>query len=436
MNALALCSSFGNLLRPPRPITLPQLTDAPVFVYSCDAGNISSLFPGIRDWLGRPINQGVVVGAGAEFSEAEARFKAACEAAERYSSSVLLESEYRIACYDELEGEALDWRTLPRLSEEEASFPYQLFTEFSPTDPMRWIPSRHISSGRRKWIPAVLSHVFPRPWSTERFAIPISTGTAVHSDELLAIVAALGEVIERDAIALTWLLRRPLKRIIRAPQELRDSPPAVRDLLESSEFRLYDATTDLGMPTVYARRTRTGNPRVTNVVGCATAFDYDTAIGKALTEVIMVSRTLEQGSFTPKRDVLDCEAIQDGAVYMARLEYAHAFEFLDGNGEVALADLVAAEPLGVKSSASERARWLFDKLSALGMDIYLVNLTCDELVDVGLHCVRTVVPQLMPMSLVQRARFLGTPRLRSFSTAEGLLRRLPADINSFPQPFA
>jgi ribosomal protein S12 methylthiotransferase accessory factor len=436
MSALALCSSFGNVLRAPRPITLPQLTDAPVIVYNCDAGNISSLFPGIRDWLGRPIFQGVVVGASAEFSEAEARFKAACEAAERYSSSVLLESEYRIACFDDLQDEALDWRTLPRLSEEEASAPHQLFTSFSPTDPMRWIPSLHISSGRRKWIPAVLSHVFPRPWSTERFAIPISTGTAVHSDELLAIAAALSEVIERDAIALTWLLRRPLKRIAHARQDLRHGPSAVQNLLESPEFRLYDATTDLGMPTVYARRIRSGNPKVMNVVGCATAFDYSTAIAKALREVIMVSRTLEQGSFTPRREVLDCEAIQDGAVFMARPEYAHAFEFLDGNGEVALADLVGAEPLAANTSAAGRARWLFDKLSALGMDVYLVNLTCDELVDVGLHCIRAVVPQLMPMSLVQRARFLGTPRLRSFGTAAGLRRRIPSDINPFPQPFA
>jgi ribosomal protein S12 methylthiotransferase accessory factor len=407
-----------------------------VVVYNCDAGNISSLVPGIRDWLGRPIYQGIVVGAGAELNETEANFKAACEAAERYSSSILLEGEYRIACYDELGSEALDWRTLPRLSDEEASAPHQLFTIFSPTDPMRWIPSLHASSGRTKWVPAVMSHVFPRPWSTERFTVPISTGTAVHSDEVLALISALSEAIERDAIALTWLLRRPLKRITYASKHLHDRLQPLRSLLESTEFRLYDATTDLGLPTVYARRLRSGHPEVTNVVGCATAFDYGTAIAKALTEVVMVSRTLDQGYFAARSSVLDCEAIHDGAVFMARSEYAQAFDFLDGNGEVALPDLAGAEPSTGNASSAQRARWLLDRLAGLKMDLYVVNLTCDELVDVGLHCLRTIVPQLMPMSLVQRARFLGTARLQSFSEQEGFSRRVPADINPFPQPFA
>jgi ribosomal protein S12 methylthiotransferase accessory factor len=249
------------------------------------------------------------------------------------------------------------------------------------------------------------------------------------------VVAALSEVIERDAIALTWLLRRPLKRIMYAPNDLEDGPSAVRSLLASPEFRLYDATTDVGLPTVYARRRRSGNAKVTNVVGCASAFDYGTAIAKALSEVIMVSRTLDQGSFAPRRDAIECEAIHDGAVFMARAEYAQAFDFLDGNGEVALADLARSEP-SAGSAGSKRTRWLLDRLSELEMDVYLVNLTCDELLDVGLHCIRAIVPQLMPMSLVQRARFLGTPRLKSFAEREGLGRRLPADINPFPQPFA
>jgi ribosomal protein S12 methylthiotransferase accessory factor len=436
MSALALCSSFGDVLRPPKLVTLPQLTDAPVVVYNCDAGNISSLIPGIRDWLGRPIYQGIVVGAGAELNETEAKFKAACEGAERYSSSILLEGEYRIACYEELGSEALDWRTLPRLSDEEASAPQQLFTRFSPTDPMRWIPSLHASSGQTKWVPAVMSHVFPRPWSTERFTVPISTGTAVHSDEVLALISAVSEAIERDAIALTWLLRRPLKRITYASQNLHNRSPPLLSLLESPEFRLYDATTDLGLPTVYARRHRSGHSNVTNVVACATAFDYGTAIGKAMTEVVMVSRTLDQGSFAARSHLLDCEAIHDGAVFMARSEYAQAFDFLDGNGEVALADLASAEPLSASGSSAERARWLLDRLAELKMDLYLVNLTCDELVDVGLHCLRAIVPQLMPLSLVQRARFLATARLQSFSELEGLSCRGPVDINPFPQPFA
>jgi ribosomal protein S12 methylthiotransferase accessory factor len=190
------------------------------------------------------------------------------------------------------------------------------------------------------------------------------------------------------------------------------------------------------MPTVYARRVRAGHSRVMNVVGCATAFDYRTALTKALTEVVMISRTLEQGHLAPKDDMMDCEAIHDGAVFMARPEYAHAFDFFDNNGSVTLPELRQREPLPEDASVSERAVWLWRQLAALGMDIYVANLTCDELRDVGLGCYRVVVPQLMPLSLIRRARFLGTPRPAMLAAKEGLRCRIPDDINPYPQPFA
>ena len=55
-----------------------------------------------------------------------------------------------------------------------------------------------------------------------------------------------------------------------------------------------------------------------------------------------------------------------------------------------------------------------------------VDLTTDELRDVGLWAVRVIIPALMPISFVHRARFLGTPRL---GIAEDL-------VNPDPLPFA
>ena len=165
MSGLDLCAPFGDVLRPPGPTTLAQLTDASIFIYRCDAGSMSSLYDNVRNWQGDHLYEGVVVGASSEFEETDAEFKSACEAAERYSSSVLLDGEYRVATHEEWGGDAFDWRTLPRLSEEELADPHQMFSPFSPSDPIRWIRGLHVSSGKQKWLPIAMTHLGAIIWS-------------------------------------------------------------------------------------------------------------------------------------------------------------------------------------------------------------------------------------------------------------------------------
>ena len=57
-------------------------------------------------------------------------------------------------------------------------------------------------------MPAVLVDLkLPVRSPAERFINMVSTGTAAHSDLREAVLGGLLEVVERDAIALTWLQR-------------------------------------------------------------------------------------------------------------------------------------------------------------------------------------------------------------------------------------
>ena len=69
------------------------------------------------------------------------------------------------------------------------------------------------------------------------------------------------------------------------------------------------------------------------------------------------------------------------------------------------------------------------------MDAIALDLTTAELREAGLWAVRVVVPELMPISFVHRARFLGTPRLYRYAESKG--RPLTEEeINPNPLPFA
>ena len=84
--------------------------------------------------------------------------------------------------------------------------------------------------------------------------MPISTGVAAHTSLPSALTAAIGESIEhRDAIALTWLLRRQVPRVKLDPVGIvaLDAYGSLERLrLCPSRFEVFDVTTDLGVPTM------------------------------------------------------------------------------------------------------------------------------------------------------------------------------------------
>ena len=83
-----------------------------------------------------------------------------------------------------------------------------------------------------------------------------------------------------------------------------------------------------------------------------------------------------------------------------------------------------------------RLNHLLARLRALDMDVVAVDLTTDELREMGIWVVRVVIPGLMPMGSVQCGRFLGHRRLYDYPRAAGHGVLTEDDINPAPQPFA
>jgi len=436
-----LCGTFGGVLSALKPIVLSNFSDRIFHCYACHAGNLSALLPSARSRTGEALWHTYLSGCGTDVDASLAQLKAVCEAAERYSSCILLEHEYLVASANELGTAALDWHTFPSFSVEELELPNQQFRQFNPDDPIRWVEAVDLHSGKRRYVPTAMSHIYPRTWTTEQFWSPISTGTAVHSDPAIALVTAIAEVIERDSIALTWLLRRHLRRIRFDGCDLAHWPPAVRPLLEHrQEFMLFDGTTDFGLPTVYLRRRRPSHPHAANLVTCASSFSYADACLQAVREMATLSSILDTGQLQLVANADDCFGIEDGAVYMAQPERAHAFDFLDGRESVRFAELRAAQPLPEKCAAGGQLRWLKQRARTLGHQVLLLELTCDELKQVGLRSFRALIPGLMPMSTITTARYLGTPRLAQFHRHLQERGEVPSNaplaINPFPQAFA
>lgn len=396
-------------------------------------GNLTMIFPHVRASSGEDASGEAIGGSGADADVEMAWLRAVMEGAERYATFAYAENEFMVASGNELGRGALDLDTVPRCSPREYANPKCPFVAPDKSQPIRWVRGWSLMDRCERFVPAVMTHLYFRPSSEENFWQMISTGVAAHVTLTDALNSAICEVIERDAIALTWLARLQLPRIgvpKIPPPEL--APNLERLRRSPLQHHCFDATTDLGIPCVYAVQTLDGHPHLSQYVNCATEFEPGLAYAKTIREAAPARTVFENGLPHPD-DIADFTALEDGASYMGKPAQREAFGFLlDSSRRRSLADVGLRAPQGGEA----RLRFLLERLRTIGTDVIAVDLTTRDLREAGVWVVRVVIPGLMPMTSIQRARFLGHPRLYDYTKAAGFGTLTEANINPLPQPFA
>ncbi|WP_421506776.1 YcaO-like family protein [Erwinia rhapontici] len=412
----------------------PQELHVPRFpAVLASLGNLSMPYPHIIDNLGNDLQTIALAGCGADEQVDMAVVRAVAEAAERYATCVYHPGDVTVASFRELGAEGVAANTLPCCSEQELADPLCPVKPIDDSLPLRWVEGYSLTADRPRKVPLIMSHLYVRPWESELFWLPISTGVAAHTDLTMATVTAINEIIERDAIALTWLLQMPLPRI-RFDQPVPDRLKEKFTRLATSGLEQYffDATTDVGVPTVYGLQLRPGHPTSAQFVNCSTSFDPWDSCGKMIRESAMGRSVLEHELSLPK-DMRDFIALEHGAVFMGRAEQRPAFDFLtNSSGEVAISQLQA----GLPQQPAAQLKQLVARFRQLGMDVVIVDMTTDDLREAGLHVVRAVIPELLPMTSSYRARYLGHPRLLQQQQRLSEQTGDKVTINPWPQPFA
>ncbi|WP_052713062.1 YcaO-like family protein [Pseudoalteromonas rubra] len=371
-------------------------------------------------------------GAGADVDVELAWIRAAMEGAERYANMAYHESDFIIAAANDLPN-AMDLDTVPRCSETEYANPYCPYRPADKSLPIRWSRAFSLTEKREMFVPSVMAHLYLKPGVSEAFWQEISTGCAAHYSLEKALVSAICEVIERDAIAMTWLAKLPLPQI----EITQPCPPELDknlQILAKGRVRqtFYDATTDLGIPIVYSIQTLEEHPTVAQYVNCAVSFNAAECCAKTIREAAPARAVLCHVDDTPA-DTEDFRSLYDGAAHLGNPNYRDEFEFLLNTPNRTTLDAMKIE---APEDDKGQLNFLLDRIKSHDMDVFAVDLTTQEQRALGIWVVRVIIPQLMPMSTVQRGRFLGHKRLYEYPEKAGFGSLSEADINPTPQPFA
>lgn len=378
--------------------------------------------------------QMAVLGAASGLDRHDCFVPAFVEGLERYCSCVYVNDQFIWATANELGAAALDLDSIPRCSRTELSHRRCPLVAPSKDAPMRWVRGLSLADGSAVYLPTVLVYLYTGFASRgERICIPISTGCAAHTSLERALLSAILEVVERDAISLTWLLKLPLPRILidQAPLSLQPYWERCEQSSVGIEYLFFDATTDLGIPTVYGLQISSVDKRTATLVSCSTAMDPNDAVAKVIRDMAACRIAFRH----PRQAPLswdDFNDVFDGATYMARAEQAGAFDFLV---HCARQRTLSTMPHIKNIDERQNLKNVLLRLHRAGLNVYAVELSTDEALRAGIRVVRVLIPGLQPLSFCYRARYLGHPRLYQMPRLMGYTPHSEANMNHWPQPF-
>jgi YcaO-like protein with predicted kinase domain len=328
----------------------------------------------------RPTARSLVMAQGKGLTFAAAKASAIAESLERWAAEFFAPPT-RFESYEQIRRHCavIDPDRLPRLSN----------SRYNPDRALHWVEAINLATLEPRWLPFELVHLdkrLPGPPGSGCFPVE-SNGLATGNTLTEALVHALCEVVERDAITL-WRLRPTTIQDLTRVDVSSISDPRACELIAKArkagvEVAIWDATSDLGAPTFLCRMFDVGarefRPHhVTDGAGCH--LHRDIALTRAISEAAQVRLTLIAGT----REDLYAGFYRDR---MAEFETLRQ-RTLDSP---ARRRFDAAPSFDSDDSAVD-LRHLMDGLARRGIkDVFTVDLSRPDL---SLNVVRVIVPEL------------------------------------------
>jgi ribosomal protein S12 methylthiotransferase accessory factor len=327
------------------------------------------------------------------------------------------------------------------------------FHRWSPEEETTWIAGVELPQQREIVVPASLAYlVSPVPRAEDFFTPATSNGLAAGPSLHAAILSGLYELIERDALLVTWMNRLPAVEVdldddagaAGTPDATGASGAAGAVVRHYRRFgvrvRAFLMRTDLPVTVILAIAFDTNPQRPAAVVGMGCHQHPATALDKALFELCQgrpseSRRYAEHPPQTRLRRYEDVKTLDDHPAFLSMPSRAGEFAFLWSRGErTRIADLPNRSSGDIDRDLAACVASLTDR----GHRVAFVDLTTPDIAPYELRVVRTIATGLQPIHFGFGQERLGGRRLFELPQRLGLADtvRTVADLNPCPHPLA
>ncbi|WP_251331455.1 YcaO-like family protein [Haloplanus pelagicus] len=364
--------------------------------------------------------------AGTSLVKSQAMVTAIGEAIERYCLSMTDLSDFEFGAYSDFSEIAVPPAAFNMFSESQLS-QRGLSERILNEEEYHWTATREITSGDQRLVPGQLIYL-PFNHNTV-FRSPISTGAAAGTGYLGACYRAICEIIERECLMITYLNKLSVPHIDKST--IPDEAKTYHDILKSRGRTVYllNISLDQPVPTCLAIAVDSGSkPALSLGLGCE--WNMGDAIQDALREALQISdwevEDLDE-SPTPS----DIDSVEERARFWASDERISDIRFW----------LTPTDKISVEDCREVRDKkpleTILRYLNKRDYECYIADVTTSDVAQYGFKTVRAIIPEMHPMHLREKFRYLGGNRLYEVPVEVGLLnmKNTEKELNQVPQPF-
>lgn len=301
---------------------------------------------------------------------------------------------------------------------------------------IRWVEGNYLLNGSPVFIPAQLVFV-PYPYfdSEPILRLPTSTGAATGLSREDSLRRGICEVLERDAFAISYMNKLKLPKIDLS--RVKDNYLLmILGSLKRYNYEVYvmDSTMDIGIPSVIAIIVDRSGKGPAVSVGLKAGLDCTQIVSAAIEEAMM-SISWERDKFlfldkNPKSFTGEVRSFEDRARYWFPTSVIDKLDFWLSSSRISLLD--ARMFLKPRDDYEVISRMLGDFLNGA---IY-VDLADKLIKSYGFCVTKVIIPDLVPLHLMEKYAYLGHERLYTAPVKMGLIDKpkKEADLNKVPHP--
>lgn len=330
-------------------------------------------------------------------------------------------------------------------AKEQYEMPGYPFQPFDPDRTLSWVWGYSFLQERPILVPERLAY-YSLGYGDE-FVFETSNGCALGGSLEEAIFYGILEVVERDSFLMTWYAKLQLPRLdpySSQDRELRLMLDRLRTVA-GYEVHLFNATMENGIPSVWTIAKNSKEQGVNLICAGGAHPDPIRAVKSSIYEAAAMLLTLND-KFEANRDEYRqmfhdpsrVRKMDDHSMLYALPEAEERLHFLLDDQRPLRTFAEEFKVQTWKPDLTDDLRAFLQKFRQLNLDVIVVDQTTPEILRNGLHCVKVLIPGMLPMTFGHHlTRVTGLERVLRVPMELGYTRKplTYEQLHSHPHPF-
>lgn len=348
--------------------------------------------------------------------------------------------------YRNVKEQALDPLKVGVHTEEQYAMTGFPFEKFDPDREIDWVWGYSLIEERPILVPELLSY-YSLGCGSSGFVYETSNGCALGGSREEAIFYGIMEVVERDSFLLTWYAELNLPRLDPLTAEDEELQLMIERMraVAGYDLYLYNSTMEHGIPSVFAMAKNRKDTGLNLILAAGAHLDPVRAAKSAIQELagmmLNLDEKLEKNKTEYEKMLYDDSLVRqmdDHGMLYGLPQAEERFKFLQDDSRPLRSFQEEFKWKSVHTDLTDDLKDILAAFRSRNLDVIAVDQTAPELAKNGLHCVKVLIPGMLPMTFGHHlTRLTGLDRVLNVPAELGYADRPLTfeQLNLKPHPF-